>query len=421
MITVKTTRKAGDFHPYKGERIRFSDRYVADILDNPVYHGYFHYNKRSAKGRDVEIIKGKHEPVVDSETWEKVSDKRSSLKRPEKIWDKERVSLLTGIIKCPLCGDGMIMVVSRIKNKNHGGMYKPVYGYKCQHTSIQGNKVCSYRKQLNQEKTDAAVFELICKIGNLKEFDRFINEEFDYGEIEGYEAKKKELRKRIYCKESEKERLGIKLDGIDISAEDYMEQYEKIESLIDAVYDELSDLEEELEHIEAKLEQLNGEHIAGENIKRILSDFEHIFSEMNCFERKRMYRDLLERIEIFPEERKDRRIIKSITFRFPVIKEASKEQKASISDRCFYTLNCSRLGLTKAESHASYAVIKKYVKEKYGLNVSNLYIAQIKRKYGLIERVNYRVSKKAEYCAPTCPKEKEKCITAALRHFKEIP
>lgn len=35
---------------------------------------------------------------------------------------------------------------------------------------------------------------------------------------------------------------------------------------------------------------------------------------------------------------------------------------------------------------ATYEEIKKYVLDKYGLKVSSLYIAQIKRKHGLIER-----------------------------------
>ena len=43
---------------------------------------------------------------------------------------------------------------------------------------------------------------------------------------------------------------------------------------------------------------------------------------------------------------------------------------------------------------ATYGEIKKYVLDKYGLKVSSLYIAQIKRKHGLIERENYNFSKK---------------------------
>ena len=43
---------------------------------------------------------------------------------------------------------------------------------------------------------------------------------------------------------------------------------------------------------------------------------------------------------------------------------------------------------------ATYGEIKKFVLDKYGLKVSSLYIAQVKRKYGLRERENYNISKK---------------------------
>ena len=49
--------------------------------------------------------------------------------------------------------------------------------------------------------------------------------------------------------------------------------------------------------------------------------------------------------------------------------------------------------LTAVESKAAYEEIKTYVKEQTGLQVSNLYIAQVKRKCGIIERVNYNLRK----------------------------
>ena len=38
--------------------------------------------------------------------------------------------------------------------------------------------------------------------------------------------------------------------------------------------------------------------------------------------------------------------------------------------------------------------------DKYGLKVSSLYIAQVKRKYGLIERENYNTSKNKNQRVP---------------------
>ena len=51
----------------------------------------------------------------------------------------------------------------------------------------------------------------------------------------------------------------------------------------------------------------------------------------------------------------------------------------------------SELDVTSAESKATYKEIAEFVKNKYGLNVSNLYIAQVKQEFGIIERINYNV------------------------------
>ena len=80
-------------------------------------------------------------------------------------------------------------------------------------------------------------------------------------------------------------------------------------------------------------------------------------------------------------------------------------------------LELDELDLTLAESKATYAEIKDYVLEKHGLKVSNLYISQVKRKCGIIERENYNKPKSEDAKQPQCPKDKEKAIKDALEHF----
>ena len=78
------------------------------------------------------------------------------------------------------------------------------------------------------------------------------------------------------------------------------------------------------------------------------------------------------------------------------------------------------MDLTSAESKATYEEIREYVLEHTGLKVSHLYIAQVKQKYGIIERENYNKPKSENAKQPQCPPEKEKAITEALRHFGMI-
>ena len=83
-------------------------------------------------------------------------------------------------------------------------------------------------------------------------------------------------------------------------------------------------------------------------------------------------------------------------------------------------LQMDELDLTAAESKATYEEIKDYVLEHTGLKVSNLYIAQVKQKCGIIERANYNLPKSENSRQPKCPPEKEIAIREALEHFHMI-
>ena len=60
-------------------------------------------------------------------------------------------------------------------------------------------------------------------------------------------------------------------------------------------------------------------------------------------------------------------------------------------------------------------------KHNDGMKVSNLYIAQIKQKHGIIEREIYNKPKSEKGGQPECTKEKEIAIEEALKYFQMIP
>lgn len=83
-------------------------------------------------------------------------------------------------------------------------------------------------------------------------------------------------------------------------------------------------------------------------------------------------------------------------------------------------LELDGLDLTSAESKATYKEIQEYVLKEHGLKVSNLYIAQVKRKCGIEVGENYNLPKSEDSRQPQCPVEKEKAIKDALEHFGMI-
>ena len=68
---------------------------------------------------------------------------------------------------------------------------------------------------------------------------------------------------------------------------------------------------------------------------------------------------------------------------------------------------------------ATYAEIKKWIKEQYNVSVSSLYIAQCKDACGFEKRQNFNTGAEG-HKVPNCPEEKKKVILEAFKHFKMI-
>ena len=83
-------------------------------------------------------------------------------------------------------------------------------------------------------------------------------------------------------------------------------------------------------------------------------------------------------------------------------------------------LNLDELDATSAETKATYNEIQQYVLKETGLMVSNLYIAQVKKKCGIEVGESFNKPKSENAKQPKCPTEKEKAIRDALVHFGMI-
>lgn len=406
----------------KGEERPFTYDFVANALENPFYCGKILYGKRSKK-KDVMAIQGIHEPIVDEDLWKQVQAKRKELSvKWQKVDDSERISILSGLVKCPLCGKGMIATKNKHVNKNRGGHYKTIHYYSCRNHRKSSGRECSFNRQLNQSKIDSSVFEIFSGITALPEYHEMIaNVLGNQPSVELLENELKALRKQLRSYETQKRKLGEELDGLDILDDDYDENYDRIQSEMDEIYDRMDDAESAISKIKKKLSATKNGIRSIEKVKELVEHMQLLFPKMTCDEQKEMYRLFIERIDVYPEEQDNGKLIKSITFKFPVYYEDYETVPTKTpDDQIGFVLDCSTLGLTVAEAKATYAEIKAYVKEKYGAPVHSLYIAQIKKKYGLDMGVNYNLSKKENARVPTCPKEKEAYIVDALKHFRML-
>ena len=122
---------------------------VVSILKNPLYCGDMYFNRRTnikgAKPKDVIYAKGIHEPIVSEEVFYKAQDKMAD--RSTKVFpvkEPDRISLLSGLIKCPLCGGGMVAVHNRGKSLVEGREVQTYHGYNCNNHRKLNGRTCSY-------------------------------------------------------------------------------------------------------------------------------------------------------------------------------------------------------------------------------------------------------------------------------------
>ena len=236
-----------------------------------------------------------------------------------------------------------------------------------------------------------------------------------------------------------KSRLERQMDTLDINDAHYDRKILDLQRRYDEQYDIIEEIEVQIAELQGQIRSIQQEKISGDNIYRLLLAFDEVYHSATEAEQKEFMKAFIERIEMFPEKRKDGSWIKKIVFNFPVpvdgeeVKELPLETETTVETVCLLSklheakhhvnvrLDMDELDITSAESKATYEEIKSYVAEhNEGMKVSNLYIAQVKAKYGIIERENYNKPKLDDARQPKCPNEKEEAIVDAMEHFKMI-
>ena len=445
-------------HGYSKKKLRdqevshFSRSTIIKILDNPVYAGKIAYGKsvtekvkgtrdqyRRVKQDEYLLADGLHESIIDPETWEAAKAKRkvTGIK-----WNKthslDHEHILSGILKCPVCGSGMAGTVRRRKNKKTGE-YKDDFYYRCQHRrKIDEDHFCGFKPSLNQDELNEKVVQIIRDMVAMEKFRDFIQSKLqEKVDVSSLEEEREQVKGKLQQVMGAKKKLVLMLDKLDVNDRHYERKYQDMQERLDNLYDRISELEEMLADVEEKISASCGEQITGKQIYQFLLEFDKIYRKMTDLEKKEFMRTFIKAIELYPERDDSGRIIKQISFKFPVyyngcegdtirlLNENTVEtvvllSKLNTKQHIEVELNLDELDLTAAESKATYEEIKAYVLEHTGLKVSHLYIAQVKQKYGIIERENYNKPKSENAKQPKCPPEKEAAITEALKFFGMI-
>lgn len=316
----------------------FSPHLIREIINNPVYHGKIAYGRRKTekvhgtrneyrqvKSDEYLLVEGLHEALVDDELWKKTQLKIASQAKKYEVVDRvknQQKHLLSGIVKCPICGTGMYGNKS-IKHKKDGTKYKDFYYYGCKHRKMIDGQKCTYRKQINEDVLNGAVIEIVSKAINnsklLSIMKEKINTKIDTSEIDleinNYE---KQLRQFQLLKNN----LISEIDMLDPENKHYTAIKNDLNERLYSMYDKIEDVRELLNDACARKKTIEDEKLTSDNIFEILMHFDKLFSIMSNDEQRKFVELLIEEIQVYEERQSSGQWIKSIKFKLPIIEES---------------------------------------------------------------------------------------------------
>ena len=427
-----------------GKKPLFDASLIRRILKNPVYCGKIAYGRRRTEKvhgtrndyrlveqDDYLLVDGQHEGIVSEELWHEAQVKL--LAQAEKYEHVNRgkdtkVHLLSGIVKCPICGAGMYGNKS-IKHKSDGTKYKDFFYYGCKHRTMTRGHKCDYRKQIHEELLDSAVAEVIVKLVSNPKFAAMMQEKINMKvdtaaieqEIANYE---KQLRQSY----SVKSKLMEEIDSLDPDDKHYYKRKADLDDRLYKMYDKIEDTENLLIAARAKKMAIEAEKLTGDNIYKVLIYFDKLYAVMSEQEKRQIMESLISEIQIYPERQPNGQWLKSIKFKLPIIEEdmsLSLDNDAQVETVVLLSRETNPLTVEvrmevetgEVKEHPTYKRIQEYVQEKYGFKVHTAYIAEVKRMVGLdMHKAPNAVDQRKHEYHP-CPPEKVEAIKDALRHF----
>lgn len=319
----------------------FSTTFVKGVLDNPIYCGKMAYGRRKSEKvagtrNQYRIVKqdsymlfdGTHEAIIPEEEWLLAQQKRKNTGvKYEKIHSLEHENILSGILKCPICGSGMYGNVNR-KKKKDGSTYKDYFYYACKHRKIVDGHNCTYRKQWGQDKVNAALAEVIRKLVQNPKFSDAIRAKIgariDSTELE---AEMDGLHKQLRQLNGAKTRLGAQMDNLDIADRFYDKKYQDMQDRLYALYDDIEVIEGKFSEVQARLQSIRQQKISGDSIYQFLLYFDQLYDKFTDSEKKEFLNSFVESVDIYEKEQPDGRFLKHIKFRFPVYFDGIETQE----------------------------------------------------------------------------------------------
>lgn len=277
----------------------FSINAIKTILTNPVYIGMIRYNvrqdwtkkRRNNINEQPVLEKGNHPTIISDEAWNKVQHLLTIRSyKPNRIHSGEHP--LTGILKCPECGAGMVLGRNSYKLKSGERGYREYYV--CGAWKNKGKAAC-HSNGLLITRIDDFVLK---KMSLLAESDQLIKNVVErlnqkhHIDSKPIQVEHGRLAEELHDIADRKEKLlGLfELGGIDLAS---------IRKRMANLTEEEEQLKARIQSVEAKLTHVGAEHVTEELVKAIMVKFQQAFQRaMTKEQRKQLLHLLIDEITI---------------------------------------------------------------------------------------------------------------------------
>ena len=253
--------------------------------------------------------------------------------------------------------------------KAHSKDKKTRYYYYCKNTVTPTGHECSFRLNIEQTEINKFVAKIISAMVNNPRFVEAIQAKIGTAvDTEDMEKQIAVLQGQLKQAFGTKSRLERQMDTLDINDAHYDRKILDLQRRYDEQYDTIEEIEVQIGELQSQIRSIQQEKISGDNIYRLLLAFDEVYHSATEAEQKEFMKAFIERIEMFPEKRKDGSWIKKIVFNFPVpvdgeeVKELPLETETTVETVCLLSklnvkhhleveIMMDELDLTAAESN----------------------------------------------------------------------